>query len=426
MKSVFAFAASVSVVAALACLAPLIPACSSSSTSGLAADAPYPPVTQCDSSKCAPGNQCLSLDGDLKCRKPCTSNTDPTNGCPTDYVCAGANEPTVLPATGCTKLAVANSKKQCDGQQALSGTRLTGYTCAGGAVPLKGCVDADGQGINFCCNDEPAQTLTQPVCEKMFNPVPAVAKGQWGATCDPMKGIYSNADCDFNNGFFCHGTAPTDATSYCTRYNCTADRECAGTFTCATINVGPNVSTAERTYHQTTTACLRRDYGASCTADVDCPPLAGRTQHCAFDDNNAGFCTPECDATTNCDYDAVCLDPTSSGTKICYPIAGVIVGNASLCSPCRDDSDCGADGLCLRGQYTQERFCAKKSATTCTANANGCPPSMKAGAQIACAVADPDAGASPVDNYCYGLYDIGFPDQGQQAMDLGCYTPARK
>lgn len=411
MKSVFAFGAS---LAAAGLLVVLAPACSSTTTAtpALSPDAPDPPITECDPTKCAAGNECLPMDGDLKCRKPCASNLDPATSCPANFFCAAANEPSTIPP-GCTKVAVATSKTICGPFSTSSGTRLSAYSCVD--VKPKGCVAADGAG-NFCCNEAPAEQLAKPVCVKQFREVKAGPK-QWGAACNPTKGLDNNEDCDTAQGFFCYGNSPADAGAYCTRYNCTADRECTGGFSCATINVGPNVTTGKRTFHETTTACLRRDYGAPCKADLDCPPLVGRPQHCVQDDNFVGFCTPECTDAKNCNFEAKCIDG-GAGVKTCYPRAGTSVGDGSLCSPCRSDANCGDDGACVKGEYSTERFCAKKSAGRCTASTNQCPPSSKAGAKLGCAV--PESGSpSPLDNYCYGLYVFG------EGNDLGCYTPAR-
>ncbi len=404
MKSVFALGANVAVAALAVGLAP---ACSSTP------DAFDPPITQCDPAKCAPGNLCLAMDGDLKCRKPCTSNADPAGSCPSNYFCSSTNVPSTIPA-GCTKVDVTPSKALCSGLSASSGTRLTAFHCPG-AKPT-GCLAADAAG-NFCCNEAPAETLAQPVCVKIFRDVATPGPKQWGAVCDPTKGLEENPDCDAAQGFFCRGTSPTDATSYCTRYDCLGDRECAAGFSCATINVGPNVATAKRTYHEVRTACLRREYCAPCNADVDCPPLAGRPQRCVPDQAGAGFCAPECATSKNCNPESKCVDG-GIGVKTCYPRAGTCVGDGSLCSPCSNDAQCGDDGLCVKGSYTTERFCAKKSATTCTEKTNGCPPSSKPGVEVFCAAPDPkDPGES--DNYCYGTYEIG------ESRDAGCYSPAR-
>jgi hypothetical protein len=246
---------------------------------------------------------------------------------------------------------------------------------------------------------------------------------QWGTPCNPTKGFDQNDDCDVAQGFFCYGTSPADGGAYCTRYDCHANRECAGGFTCATINVGANVTTSKRTFHETTTACLRRDYCAPCHADVDCPPLAGRPQHCVPDDLNVGFCAPECTDRANCNYDAKCVDG-GIGIKTCYPRAGTCVGKGTFCSPCRSDADCGSDGLCVKGAYTPERFCAKKSSAPCTDTSNACPAPAKAGVHVECKVKDPKK-PSPIDDFCLGTYNFGDATPEGQPMDLGCYTPAR-
>lgn len=412
MKSVFAVRASVVALT----LGSLAPACSSKSE-----ETPDPPITECDPAKCAPGNSCVAMDGDLKCRKSCASNVDAAGGCPANYFCAATNIPSVIPAA-CTKVGVSESKALCRTFSASSGTRLTAFQC--GSTPPTGCLKADEAG-NYCCNEASGEALSQPVCMKMFGEVASTGPKQWGAHCDPRKGFDDNTDCDFAQGFFCHAENPTDAAAYCTRYDCIADRGCAGGFACMTINTAPNATTAKREFHQVRSACIRRDYCAPCRADVDCLPFEGRPQHCVLDDNSAGFCAPECGDSKNCNPEAKCVD-MGIGVNVCYPRAGTCVGDGSLCSPCRNDSQCGEDGLCIRGDYTTERFCAKKSAGTCTETSNQCPASSKPDAEIHCSVPDPKKPNADVDNLCYGLYNLGAPQDGQQPKDIGCWTPARR
>lgn len=422
MKSVFALGAS---FAAAALLAALAPACSSSSSSTPAPnpDVPDPLVTACDATKCAPGNQCLTVDGETKCRKACSSNDDPTSNCPANYVCEVTNQPSTIPAS-CVKVGVAQSRALCSAATTTFGTRLNAYTCGDDAKP-SGCVAVDGA---YCCNDAPPDPIGPATCAKMFNPVVTPGPKQWGAACNPTKGVDNNEDCDFAQGFLCKASSPTDATAYCTRYGCTGDRECAGGFTCGTINTAPNAAKTARSYHTTEKACLRREYGSACTVgtfgdellhDIDCPPIAGRPMHCVGDDLYRGFCTTECANSQNCNYDAKCLAPGDDHvTAVCYPRAGVIVGDGSFCSPCRSDADCGADGACVKGEYTQERFCAKPSVKPCTASSVKCPTSAKPGVSVGCNV--PVANKpKPLDNYCYGLYE--FSD----GNDLGCWTIPR-
>ena len=41
----------------------------------------------CVDAKCAVGNKCLALGAETKCRKTCTSNSDPATSCPFGYTC---------------------------------------------------------------------------------------------------------------------------------------------------------------------------------------------------------------------------------------------------------------------------------------------------------------------------------------------------
>ncbi|GAC1540645.1 MAG: hypothetical protein NVS3B10_05300 [Polyangiales bacterium] len=407
MKSVFALGAS---LAAASLLFSLVPACTSKTVT-----APPPPNTSglqltCDQTQCLPGNKCLVGDGELKCRRPCSSNTDPSTNCPSGAVCEGGNTPSVI-ADGCTKGTAAATTQLCGAFTSLGGTHLTSYTC--GANAPTGCINA-GDPTQWCCNDAPAEVYDTPFCKRITRPYTAGPK-QWGAPCNPTGGLDKNPDCDTAQGFSCYGTSPADGAAYCTRYDCNADSECGQGFYCGTINVAPNVTTAKPTFHQVTNVCLRRTFCAPCIADFDCPSVNGAPQHCVGDQNGAGFCAPECTDNTNCALEARCIDG-GVGTKICYPRAGVCIGDKSLCSPCRNDGDCGDDGLCVKGQYTTEHACAKKSGVTCTDSAKMCPPSGDSKAHIGCTTADQTEVPA---NYCVGLY----PFSGNS--DIGCYTPGR-
>jgi hypothetical protein len=310
-------------------------ACSSSDSS-----------TGCDSSKCAPHNECIALSGVTQCRRTCSSNTDPAEACP------------------------------------------HGYTCV--------------------------QHDPKPFCEK-DNVVFPTSKGQWGSPCNPSGGYDHNPDCDTANGFICYGTSPTDATAYCTQYGCTGDRDCAATYWCATINVYPDVTTTHRKVGAVTSACLKHTYCSPCTADFDCPTLDGKAQHCIGDDNGASFCSPECGSSDNCNLEARCAD--FGDFKACYPRAGVCVGDGALCSPCRSDADCGDDGACLKGQYTTEHACGKKSPSGCDGKGGGTCPAPGDGAKVK-AICLGGAIEEVPTNFCAGYYPFG------SGGDVGCFTPA--
>lgn len=306
----------------------------------------------CDSAKCKPGNKCLPLDGEVKCRKTCSSNSDPATSCPAGYTC-------VAPDDG-----------------------------------------------------------NEPFCVQDNVKIEAKPKGQWGFPCNATGGL-ENPDCDGAQEFYCYGVSPTDGNAYCTRYSCETDRDCGAGFWCATVNVGPNVASAKRTIQDTQKVCLKRTFCSTCKVDLDCPAIDGRAQHCIQDEAGAGFCTPECGNSTNCNNEAKCVD-AGIGPKVCYPRAGVCVGDGSLCSPCRSDADCGADGACLKGQYTTEKSCAKKAPQSCNKGEaqGGCVKSLTT-PKVSVYCLGGRIEEAPVD-YCHGFYEVGG-----NPTDVGCWTPPR-
>ncbi len=317
---------------------------------------------KCDDAKCAAGNKCLPLNGETKCRKTCSSNADPATSCPFGYTCTDTLE---------------------------------------GVEP-------------FCIQDTALRDDGKPLEKK--------ASGQWGASCQANLGI-ENPGCDTEQGFYCYGVAPTDGDAYCTRYDCEKDSDCGAGFWCGKINQTPNVQTAKRTtFGEVQNVCLRRTYCSTCKVDLDCPPVAGKTQHCIEDASGAGFCTPECDKTGNCPNEATCA--SVGDLKVCYPRATVCVGDGSLCSPCRVDTDCGEDGICVKGQYTTEKSCAKKSTKSCgTASkpTNGsCPEQLQDGSKAMVRCLGSLIKEVPAD-YCHGIYPLGSQGGG----DVGCWTPKR-
>lgn len=419
MKSVFAFASAFASVArrasvpAVALFVGLAPACSSTT--------PAAPPAVCDDAKCAPGNKCLAMDGETKCRKTCASNGDPATSCPSGFTCASTNAPSTIPPE-CVK-APAESAALCAAINTYAGTKLTAYTCPAATRAKSKCLASADENVQ-CCNESPAETLAQPVCVKSYRDLGTGPSG-FGAPCDATKGL-ENPGCDASKGLFCYAGNPSDATAFCSYYNCASDRECGPTYYCGTVNVSPNASTAKVSVGETTTVCLKRSYCSPCAADLDCPSAPdGRAQRCVLDDNSVGLCTPECEVNANCPYDARCLD-AGIGVKTCYPRAGTCVGDGTLCAPCRSDADCGDDGACVSGGYTTEKFCAKKALATCSPSVKpSCPPSSKTPApRIGCTSVPDDPKRVETNpevpyNYCVGVYTFG------EAGDLGCWTPNR-
>lgn len=322
---------------------------------------------------------------------PGCSSKETTTGCDSAK-CAAGNK--CLPLAGETKC-----RKTCASNTDPQTSCPTGYTCV---------FHADSEAF----------------CEQNVNWV-APAKGQWGTPCNPKGGLDANPDCDGANGFYCFGTSPNDGEAYCTRYDCTADLECAPGFFCGHVNVAPNVKTAKRTFGETVPVCQRRTYCAPCQADFDCPSVAGNPQRCVADADGNGFCTGECDQGKACNVDAKCIDP-GIGVKVCYPRANKCVGAGELCSPCRSDKDC-PDGTCVTGSYTTEKSCTVKSPSPCALDAdNGkaCPaPLGPANRKVRCLGQQVSQGETiypdiPKDQ-CHGMYALG------EGGDVGCWTPDR-
>jgi hypothetical protein len=304
-------------------------------------------VVACDDTKCAAGNKCLPLNGEVKCRKTCTSNSDATQSCPFGYTCTDT---------------------------------LTG------APP-------------FCVQDQAKLPDGRPIAQKQ--------SGQWGASCVASNG-FENPGCDGEQGFRCYGVSPTDGDAYCTRYDCTKDEECGKGFWCATINATPSVLSARRTsVGEVRNVCLRRTFCTPCQADLDCPPVLGTPQHCIQDVNGASFCSPECSSSANCAKDAKCVD-AGIGATVCYPRAQVCVGDGTLCSPCRSDVDCGQEGICVKGQYTTEKSCATKSTAPCEeGKSRGSCPDKSSGPPEAAVRCLGGALEEVPRDYCHGIYFIG-------------------
>lgn len=315
----------------------------------------------CVDDKCATGNKCLAFNGETKCRKTCSSNSDAATSCP------------------------------------------YGYSCR----------QMDGAPEPFCVQDQALNLDGTFVTKK--------ETGQWGAPCNASGGI-ENPDCDTAQGFFCYGTSPSDGAAYCTRYDCETDLNCGAGFWCGKVNTTPNVKTSKRTtVGETQNVCLKRTYCSTCKVDLDCVPIDGVAHRCVPDDDGKGFCTPECASSKNCPNESLCGDP-GLGVKICYPRAGRCVGDGSLCAPCRSDADCGSDGACVKGQYTTERTCAKKSTSSCDdgQGRGSCPADVQLKSKVRVLCLGGRVDEVPKD-YCHGLYLIGTEGGG----DVGCYTPDR-
>lgn len=347
----------------------------------------------CDDTKCKPGNQCINDGKTLTCRIPCNSNepSDPT-ACPANFHCVAS-----LAADGSPK---PNTNKA-------------------------------GETLNYCVKDNH---------EYKANP------GTWGALCNPQKGFDMNPDCDTSQSFFCYGTSPTDADSYCTQFDCNDDNDCRMGWWCASINTTPNVTTGSRTFgpDQVRNVCLPRAWNmkptsrsAPCKADLDCPLNEGNKQVCIDPGDGVHLmCAAVCKTNSNCTNDAACTDvgrtdKDGNPQLLCVPRAGTFgplgameKGKGDFCSPCHADDDC-IDGVCTIAEKSVERFCTKKSGVTCMLNGNtlvsDCPmptaPSAPGG--VSCTYSSSSADLAPRDQ-CFGLVLFGA---GVRVP--GCWTANR-
>lgn len=275
------------------------------------------------------------------------------------------------------------------------------------SCPLNYTCKPNAAGLKYCVEDK-TTVAAKPV-------------GLWGSPCNPAGGRDANPDCDSAQGFKCFGRSPTDGASYCTRYDCTTDDDCAAGFGCQAQNTTPDVDAPKRLQiGAVVNVCVKRVYCSACKTDLDCAPLEGRPQHCTADDLGNSFCAPECTNNSSCVRDAYCYD--YGDYKACYPRAGTCVGDGLLCSPCRSDADCKDEGACAQGTYTTERFCASKAPGDCDGGrmSGGCPANAGTpNVRVAC-IGDNKTTVEVPPNYCHGLFQV----EGQLA-GIGCWTPNR-
>jgi hypothetical protein len=325
----------------------------------------------------------------------------------------------------------------------LSLSLVLGWTSACGSNKDQ-CQDSDCAPNNVCVAEN-GDTKCRRLCSSQFDPATGcpfnftcvtraqgdycsqnalvlnkVDKGQWGAPCNPARGRDANVDCDIDQEFRCYGESPSDANSYCTRFDCTDDRQCGAGMYCATVNRYPDVTSAIRSIKSTTRVCLKRAYCAPCASDVDCPSDGGKISHCIADAAMGHYCTVECDSDMACNNEAKCTNTPDAPKKVCVQRAGVCIGDGSICAPCRSDKDCPR-GLCEKTEYSTERWCTVQSGVPCTqARPDGdCPLMVNGAAKAGCFTSN----EPQWQNQCTGFFTLGQPPD--QDTVAGCYTPAR-
>lgn len=386
--------------------------------------------TTCDSSKCAAGNTCLEVNGETKCRKTCSSNLDPSKACPLGYACRAPGDPSVgsqaASAIPASDLGGACSGGTSPGELAGIGSsscpRGVCLADARGGIDVYCSADCSTQACpsGYSCQSSTlgnakrvcVKAASSTYCAEVAPTVKKQAKGQWGFACNPSGGVNNNPDCDSAQGFTCLARSPSDGDAYCSR-KCDTTADCGPGLFCGEINETPSADAAKReSYGAVIRVCQKRAYGSPCYTDVDCPSA----HTCEADNNGQRFCTIACEKDTNCAVDAFCAPV--NGKTICFPNAGVVVGDGKFCSPCRADSDCKAGGgVCASDiSYTTERFCTVPSPSTCKTTSD-CPKAPEGVAATGCANKESDelpAGS------CVGLFKLGDNDLP------GCWTSPRK
>ena len=292
---------------------------------------------------------------------------------------------------------VTECRLTCDAQRGATGCP-TNYSCV------------IENAVGFCKADK-------------FQPTPG--PGQWGAPCSSLEGALAS-ECDQANEFYCQYDDRNDPNAFCTSY-CNDDADCTGGYYCGTANDIPGGVRDKRTIGAVHKVCLPRDYCAPCVNDLDCAVSNdGTKQVCVADANNQGICTKPCSKNTNCNDEAACVD-VGLESNVCYPIAGVCVGDGNLCSPCRSDSDCTAGGgACVQSRYSTERSCTVASKKPCNVTGDtpvyDCPDLPEGTARGSFVSCVGQVFAEVPEDQCSGLVPLGGANDGQQ---VGCYARRR-
>jgi hypothetical protein len=244
---------------------------------------------------------------------------------------------------GCSQ---SSKSTACESSQCAPGNACIDDDSGTGSICHRLCTGQADCPSGWYCNDGKPQSWCALSTTHL-----AGAVGQFGTSCLPGDGESNNKACDAVDGFSCYGTSLADANAFCTLFGCAKDTDCPGGWWCEVVDMAPNVTTSVRSFGPTRTACLPRQYCATCQADHDCSPSAdGTEEHCATDANGSGFCAPECASNAACPLDATCV----GAFDVCTATA------------CMADSDCPA----LSG--TAERCFLGSCKIPCTTDAS-CP-----------------------------------------------------
>ena len=306
-----------------------------------------------------------------------------------------------------------SSKSGCDDSKCAAGNKCIDPGTGTAQCELICTKQADCP-ANYHCAANKANSANYCQADGVkYNP----GSGQWGAPCDPAKGLDNNSDCDTADQFWCYGRNPTDGEAFCTQFQCNSDKDCGQDYVCTTINNYPNVQTAKPCSQtatscdrSTTTVCLPRTYCLPCATDIDCVGPSNTQGSCVAGTDGAKFCSYGCQNDGNCPKDAAC----DQNSGMCMPRAGVCVGTGNLCDPCHSDKDC-PQGICATSPYSGEHYCTVKSTSHCFVKSPTC-----AGAEAYCMTVGETSSGQPV----YGCSDSQSTtcDPSTNKENFGCPT----
>jgi len=231
----------------------------------------------------------------------------------------------------------------------------------------------------------------------------------------------------------CNGSTKNNLNQYCTVVDCKADADCPGGYACEQqrdphelcgsnpkkgnddrcgTTKEPCVAAADFSKNGATFSegelcllrkmCVKRSFCWPCASDLDCSRVpGGRCTTIA----GSGRCTTSCATSTDCPYNAGCVEGT------CQPSSGACEGEGKLCDVCQNDADCPG-GVCVN--TGRERACATlNKGALCTDN-GGCP-TTKSGKQGLCLG---ELQGVPTDSPVYGAC---YPPIDEATGIVGCW-----
>ena len=299
---------------------------------------------KCDPATCAENTECVTTD--LAKEGDCMSTCTKTEECLLGAACTEqTRQGTTEKAMFCTPRLYLTDDS---GKPKVPG--LPGDTCASNAECDDGhnvlCVDGKCASVAPCGGLKDCAPGSGTACVSKDGKLGCFTTkdrgpGQHGSFCPNGAG-----DCDKANGFVCLGAAG-DIDAYCAKKGadaCTADADCGPGFWCGETT--PVDDKNNKLWDQTAPTCLRRNFCAPCSADLDCSQQTGAV--CVPDADGEKFCSLPCDPTKpSCRRGSECVD-TGAGAFACRPITGACHAKAapSGCDACRIDKDCGPLGVC--------------------------------------------------------------------------------